>query len=109
MTNAERMSKRLNGRLTDVKSGTLRFWGEWFGRPYDNVHRLISCAADGDMLRLHFSEGELLSISNPRWMIANRLIFRISGAAQVRWEWFYYGRPKIEANLYFMEFERYIK
>ena len=21
-----------------AKSGTLRFWGDWFGRPMDNVH-----------------------------------------------------------------------
>jgi hypothetical protein len=32
--------------------------------------------------------------------------FKISKADLVRWEWFYYGRPKIAANLYFEEFAK---
>jgi hypothetical protein len=35
---------------------------------------------------------------------ANKETFRIANAAKVRWEWFYYGRPKTDANRYFMEF-----
>ena len=32
--------------------------------------------------------------------------FRIQNAARVRWEWFYYGRPKTDQNRYFMDFTR---
>jgi hypothetical protein len=31
--------------LRHVKRGTLRFWGEWFGRQYDNIHIVVSCDA----------------------------------------------------------------
>jgi hypothetical protein len=31
-------------------SGTLRIWGDWFGRPYDNAHRIVSVAVDADTL-----------------------------------------------------------
>jgi hypothetical protein len=31
-------------------SGTLRIWGDWFGRPYDNAHRIVSAAVDANTL-----------------------------------------------------------
>jgi hypothetical protein len=64
-TEAERMSRLIEQRLPDIEPGTLRFWGEWFGRPYDNQHRLIGCDAESDLLHLRFNEGEVLSIDSP--------------------------------------------
>jgi len=29
----EQIHNQLNKALPNVKSGTLRFWGEWFGKP----------------------------------------------------------------------------
>jgi hypothetical protein len=31
---------------------------------------------------------------------------RIQNAARIRFEWFYYGRPKTDQNRYFMDFTR---
>src|ERR1700733_4192015 len=109
-TEAERMARSIEQRLPDIEPGTLRFWGEWFGRPYDSQHRLIACDAEADLLRLRFNEGEVLSISAPRDLhigpsrLHGQPILRIKEADRIRWEWFYYGRPRVAANLYFEEF-----
>jgi hypothetical protein len=104
MTEAEQNAAHINGCLPNVKAGALCFWGEWFGRPYDNIHQIVSCEAEGEVLKLHFNEDETLCVWSPHRLTVDQRAFRISDAAKVRWEWFYYGRPKIEINRYFMEF-----
>jgi hypothetical protein len=106
MTEAEQLAERISRALPRVKSGTLRFWGQWFGRPHDNWHRLVGCDADGDRLRLHFNGGETLSVWSPREATVGEEIFQIRDAHRVRWEWFSYGRPKTASNLYFEDFSR---
>lgn len=90
--------------LPRVKSGTLRFWGSWFGRPHDNHHEIVGGQAEGDLLTVRFNEDEVLRIWAPRGATIDENHFRIVDANRVRWEWFYYGRPKIPSNLYFEEF-----
>jgi hypothetical protein len=104
MGKTETICKQINEALPNIKSGTLRFWGEWFGRPYDNIHTLVRCECAHDVLRLYFYESEILSVWNPKALTVNRETFQIMDADRVRWEWFSYGRPKITANLYFQEF-----
>jgi len=106
MTEAQQMAAHINCCLPNVKAGALCFWGEWFGRPYDNFHQIVSCEAEGEALKLHFSENDTLFVWSPRGLNADQKTFRISDAAKVRWEWFYYGRPKTQDNRYFMEFIR---
>jgi hypothetical protein len=38
--------------------------------------------------------------------VASQSLFRIADASRVRWEWYDYGAPRTEANLYFQEFEK---
>jgi hypothetical protein len=90
--------------LSDLKSGTLRFWGLWFGKPHDNWHRIVSGGATSGALQFRFDNAELLSVWNPRGLKANASIFRIEDASRIRWEWFYYGRPHTPENLYFLDF-----
>jgi len=111
MSDPEQMVELINQKLSDIEPGTLRFWGEWFGRPYDNSHQLIGCDAPKiDLLRMHFNESELLSVWSPRDLYIgpsrqrSRPILRIMDAVRIRWEWFYYGRPHIATNRYFNEF-----
>jgi len=40
MDQTEKLADRIKQTLPKVPSVTLRFWGEWFGRPYDNCHTL---------------------------------------------------------------------
>src|ERR1700694_1008205 len=106
MTGAEQVADQIRASLPHVKSGTLRFWGQWFGRPYDNCHRLVGCETDQDILKLYFNEGEVLSVWSPSRVVVSPSKFKISRADRVRWEWFSYGKPKIPANLYFEEFAK---
>jgi hypothetical protein len=110
MSEAERLAELIARQLPDIEPGTLRFWGEWFGRPYDNAHRLVSCDAQADLLHLHFNEEEVLSVWAPRDLHigpgrpSSQAILRIRNAARVRWEWFSYGRPHVAANRCFRDF-----
>jgi hypothetical protein len=104
MTDAERKAERIRAALPSLKRGSLRFWGQWFGRPHDNVHTLVGCTAEGVRLRLVFDENETLSVSDPGEVTADHTTLRIVDASSLRWEWFCYGRPKIAENLYFEEY-----
>jgi hypothetical protein len=104
MNEVEQISDRIRTALPDVKKGTLRFWGVWFGRPHDNYHILAGCDTEGEVLRLHFDQGEVLSVWCPRKLTVKKSKFRISRADRVRWEWFFYGLPRDPSNLYFMDF-----
>jgi hypothetical protein len=101
---AQQIADAIRAALPHVKSGTLRFWGQWFGRPHDNFHRLVGCEVEQNILKVYFNEAEVLSVWSPASAIVSPLRFRITRADRVRWEWFYYGRPKIAANLYFEEY-----
>ena len=105
-SDAKAICERLTALIPRAKAGTLRFWGQWFGRPMDNLHRIIRCEADGDVLRLWFNEGEMLSVDAPLGFEASSDAFWIGSANRVRWEWFYYGRPQTAENRYFEEFTR---
>ena len=88
------------------KSGTIRIWGQWFGRPMDNVHECIGCQVGEDSLILKFNEGERLTVWNPGdAFVASSTTLTIRSASRVRWEWHYYGRPKLPENLMFLEYE----
>ena len=91
-------------RLPLIKSGTLRIWGEWFGRPYDNIHSIIGASADEDRLVLSFNQGETLSIHHPDRGVFDKKIFQIEGATRVRWEWYFYGKDHLPENLHFLDY-----
>lgn len=106
MTEAEQIASRILNALPNIKCGTLRFWGSWFGRPYDNRHQIVDCEAEGEILLVRFDQSELLSVFSPRDASINEKTFRIDDADRVRWEWFYYGRSKTLENRYFKEFTK---
>lgn len=106
MTAAERVADQIRNALPRVKSGTLRFWGQWLGRPHDNSHAVVSSEAAGECLRVAFNEGETLSVWSPRGATIDEKTFRIDDAERVRWEWFPYGRPKTPRDLCFEDFTR---
>jgi hypothetical protein len=106
MSETEQIADRIR-ELIPIEGRSLRFWGEWFGgRPYEGFHTLTKCAIEEDCLRLFFDQGETLLICSPQGISLDETTFRIRTAARVRWEWFYYGRPRVPANLYFIEFEK---
>jgi hypothetical protein len=79
-------------------------FGDWFGRPMDNVHKVDNAEADGDCLILSFDGGETLRVWNPsRYELAGYTI-RIADSDHVRWEWYYYGRERTPENLFFHDY-----
>jgi len=106
VTEAEQIAERINEQLATIKSGTLRFWGHWFGRPQDNWHQVVSCTSNKEILKLKFNEDESLYVWEARNATVSSETFRIASSSRVRWEWYYYGRPKTADNLYFQDFVR---
>lgn len=61
-------------------AGTLRFYGEWFGRPYDNYHLLTDCLLEDGILTLIFDQGERIKIWNPNKISLNNKELKIKKA-----------------------------
>jgi hypothetical protein len=104
MTYAESLAKRLSEQLPHVKVGSLRIWGDWFGRPYDNWHTVVGAEASGDVLFVLFNQGETLSVHEPRGAEFNPQTFCIKEASRVRWQWYSYGSEQTLENLRFRDY-----
>ena len=96
----------VNAELSSLESGTLRIWGNWFGRPYDNCHTIVACEAVGECLVMRCDEGEMLYVWHPDGLGYEGGKLYVRQAERVRWEWYYYGRPLTTDNLYFEDFVR---
>jgi hypothetical protein len=108
VTAASELAGQILRLLPDVKRGSLVVYGDIFGGRIDNMHRVTSAhaIAETDRLIVEFNEGETLEISDPRDASISSREFRIASASRVRWEWFYYGRPKTAENRFFIEHVR---
>lgn len=103
MNEAERLA-RLIGEQPRPVHGSLRTFGDWFGKPYDNDHQVTGATAAGDRLVVDFDEGERLTVWNPRGGFIDATNGLLIGRAdRVRFEHIYHGRPRTEANRYVIE------
>jgi hypothetical protein len=102
------LAAQISRLIPDVKRGSLVVFGDIFGGRIDNIHTVTSVHADSEPERLviDFNEGETLEVWDPGDASISSREFRISTATRVRWEWFYYGRPKIAENRFFIEHVR---
>src|SRR5438067_427671 len=92
-TGAAEVAAHIQRLLPGVHSGTLRFWGLWFGRPHDNWHSIVRAEADSDCLVLHFNDEETLKVWHPKGWRIDAHEFVIHSASRLLWQWYYYGRP----------------
>ncbi len=90
----------LQAVIGTVKRGSLRVFGDWFGRPRDNFHVVRSVLAEDHELVVDFEENEQLRISSPAGWEFSEHTFRVQHARRVVWRWFYYGRPQTPENLF---------
>lgn len=81
------------------KSGTLRFWGDWSGRPYDNFHVPVSAELAENMLTILFKDGGKCVVYEPSGIVNEPEDFHVERASRVVWEWYYYGKEHIPENL----------
>lgn len=100
---AEVAAEELSAVIGSVKRGTLRVFGDWFGRPMDNIHTACAARADGDDLVVTFDDDEELRVSCPAEWEFSENVFQIWRATRVVWRWYYYGRSKIPGNRFTIE------
>ena len=89
-----------------ISGGTLRFWGNWFGRPMDNYHQVKKVEFDivSKKLILILDEGEKITILNPSKLKIGKKELRIEKADEILFEWHSYGENKIDENLRFQSY-----
>jgi hypothetical protein len=104
MNEAAKIAEQIRQAFSSLKPGFPRFWGVWLGRPYDTSHAVHHYDASQEILNLYFNQGEKLSIWSPHGAKITSNLFQITEAERVRWEWFYYGRPHLDANRFFYDF-----
>jgi hypothetical protein len=68
------------------------------------LDRIVRCIGKEDRIALEFDQGETLTIWEPQGLEIGPNVFSVRAAARIRWEWYYYGRPKAPQNHYFEEF-----
>lgn len=82
-----------------TKSGSLWFFGDSFGRPYDNVHTIRSIHYDGELLTIIFDKLEELLIYHPEDIQSTNHELRIEKASKVKWSYLPYGSTAIRCNI----------
>ena len=98
--------RNIYGAILQFRGGSLQIFGDWLGRPHDNWHKPESVDVEESLLTITFNEGEHLIIENPGGVTATEKKIVVKHANRVRWEWFYYGRPKLPESLFYLEYER---
>jgi hypothetical protein len=106
LASASEIAAHIQRLIPYVHSGTLRFWGVWFGRPHDNNHTIVGAEADGDCLTLRFDDEEILRVWQPADCQIDPQHFIIYSASRVLWQWYWYGRPHTSGNLMSNDFVR---
>jgi hypothetical protein len=90
------------------KRGSLCFWGDWFGRPYDAWHTVVSAEYDesSDTLTLIFDGDERCKIFQPYGIVSTRKAFYVQDAEKIILSWYFYGREHGEENRLFIEYKK---
>lgn len=89
-----------------IKGGSISFWGEYFGRPYDNFHRIEAVHWQRDSISINFSEGESLYVTNPVGIVNSEHKFAIQDATKVLWVWYCYGKERSYENMFVRQYEK---
>jgi hypothetical protein len=107
MTDVTGLVEAIARALPNLKRGSLVVFGDIFGGRIDNIHSAVSAEIGGSptRLRVEFNEGESLEVWDPADYSFGPRDFRIATASRVRWEWFYYGKPKTPENHFFIQHE----
>ncbi|MBD5497100.1 MAG: hypothetical protein HDR11_04950 [Lachnospiraceae bacterium] len=74
-----------------TKGGSLCFYGDWFGRPYDNCHKIVRTHYDGEILEIQFEQSERLLVYNPEGITSMLQELRIEKASKLKWLYIPYG------------------
>ena len=95
--------KYFNTSDRSLNSGTLRFYGDWFGRPMDNCHIPNRVFFKNDSMYILFDDDYLITIVEPKNISIDNFIFSVRKATTVKYEYGHYGRNN-ESRKYFIEY-----
>ena len=98
LVNVKKFTKIINN-LEEKPGGTLRLYGEWFGRPFDNYHKILECMFKDRILHIIFETGEKIKVWNPDKITFNNSELMIKDSTCVEFLRYYQGKPQIEENL----------
>jgi hypothetical protein len=105
-SNAIEIAAIIQRLLPNVHAGTARFWGVWFGRPYDNQHKVGGAEAKDERLIVHFEGQETLQVWEPSGARIDSSQFIITSASRILWQWYWYGKQPLPENLMNYDFVR---
>ncbi|WP_198528774.1 hypothetical protein [Kineothrix alysoides] len=91
-------NKDLNSFKIRKQGGSLCFFGDWFGKPWDNFHRIKNYSYQDDVLEIVFDEWERLLVFEPLGMINTDKEFSIKQAKMVKLSWYSYNNSEKELN-----------
>jgi hypothetical protein len=86
--------------------GSFRIFGDWFGKPHENNHQIVSAHFEEQLnkLTLNFREGEKLEIYNPKHIFEASTFLKIIQADRIKLTWFFYDKTKAIKNQYFLDY-----
>lgn len=102
----EEIVRLLKNNNNLFQGGSFRIFGDWFGKPHDNNHQIVSADFDDQLnkLTLNFKEGEKLEIYNPRHIFEASTFLKIVQADRIKLTWFYYGKTQTPEHQYFIDY-----
>ena len=82
----------------DVEAAGLKLPTGWFGRPYDNEHRLTSAHVLADRLVMELDGQMILMLAHPTEIEVDGTCLRLSGFSHGALDWDEYGsgRPHLQ-------------
>ncbi|MDO3695944.1 hypothetical protein QVZ41_13920 [Wenyingzhuangia sp. chi5] len=96
----------------DFTGGTLRFWGNWFGRPMDNFHvvKNIEFIESTERIILSLDDSQKITIIKPRNISITNKELNIEEAENIRFEWSYFiNKKKVTKFQSYQKLENKIK
>lgn len=79
-----------------TQGGSLCFYGDWLGRPYDNFHKIVHTNYDGEILEIKFDHLERLIIYEPENIISTKHELKITKAKKIKWMYIPYGTKRTD-------------
>lgn len=87
-----------------LTGGSIRFWGNWLGRPFDNYYKVIRTDYNviENTLIIYFNQAEKCTIFNPKNIVNEKNKFCITSASEIVWEYESYGvtQPNYRKTVY---------
>jgi hypothetical protein len=84
---ASLIAAQIQMSVQNIKAGTPRVFGDWFGKPVEDRRIIVGAAASGSCLTLRLDAGETIRIWHPIGLECSREAFAISSATRVVLEW----------------------